>query len=328
MPIYDAARVQNLQDAEARKRVSPFLAEEFDAITLDRPGFLQEVGLEPGDEALLRLGALGQEQLRHPLFWRALGEEIRTSGAPPAAFFERVPSTAPESQWLTACRIWQRWQQLMDPARCAPQVVASQLEISREDLEKRRQALSSLTPDGEVDLILAIMLQLLGVGTARAALDAAVDHQLHQRAFLFFTSDRPNLTHLENGPGEVELLRGTRMVRRSLAEHLDRSAALGAELWAQGWLKYLSTHQNLSTDEFQAIVDHLQDQDRYRWTLMVAAGNTKARRAVAAVAIAATEALATNQDTAGLQRLFGLFEDFSERYAIEGVLKRKFGATR
>jgi hypothetical protein len=324
MPIYDASRMETLQNADARQRIAPLLADHFDPISLQRPGFATEIGLQSGDDDLLRLGSVGQAELHHPLFFRALAEEIRARSEKVDGFLAGFPALPAEQQWLLGCRIWGRWLQLLDANRCSPKTVAAQLEIASEDLEKHRQTQTRLSQEQQTELVLAIVLALLGVGSQKLGQD--VEHQLHRKTFMVFQSDTPNLTDLGTQVTElqtsVDTPHGPVIVRRSLQTQLADNASLDPELWTKNWLAYFPTHRNLTAQEFSLFLDHLEANDRYKWTLMAAAGNTKARRAVASVAVAAVHALGERGDQALLQRLLKLFPEFSERYDLEAAWKK------
>ena len=111
----------------------------------------------------------------------------------------------------------------------------------------------------------------------------------------------------------------------SFAKEVAENQEIPAELWAKGWADYIGKRTTFTAEEFRALLEHFQDRERFKWPNLVAIkGATKARRAVAAVALSALERLDSSDDTVSLDRLWQMIPDFSERYDLQQVLKKRF----
>ena len=327
MRSYQPERLEQLEDPATLQRLKPFLSDAFDPISLDRPGFLQEIGLQPGDEGWLRAGAYAQGWLPTPILPRAFAEEARFKKMKPAEFVERSLGLVEEALWRQAERLFLRCQRLVLHPEASK--VAKQLGLKLVELEALRTRWKSEMPTSDQWALDGLMLQLRGVGQAGPAFVKRIEEQTTQKFWFFFRRLRPILTQVSDEEIEINvaltMADKTYAVAASFAKEMDENKELSPELWAKQWADYLGKRTRVSGDEFRALLDHFQDKDRYKWPNLVALARAKARRAVAAVALTALERLESAEDTASLERLWQMIPDFSERYELQQVLKKRFG---
>lgn len=330
MRSYQPEKLEQLENPACLQRLKPFLSEPFDTISLERPGFLQEIGLHPGDEAWLRASAYFWSWALSPVVARALSEEARSRKETPAAFLERAQGLLDEALWRQAERLMLRSERLLfhpEAARAAKsmQLPLKELEALRTRWRQEKDSSDQLFLDGW-------LLQLRGQMVKPADLITRMEAQASQRFWFFFRRARPVLTEVRDEEIEVTVALTSPLdenrhyaVAASFQKELLENQELSPELWAKQWIDYLGKRQRVSRDEFVALLDHFSDKDRFRWPNLVAAGGTKARRAVAAVALKALERMESADDTASLERLWQMIPDFSERYELQQVLKKRFG---
>jgi hypothetical protein len=327
MRSYQPDRLEQLEDPATLQRLKPFLSDVFDPISLDRPGFLQEIGLKAEDEGWLRAGAYVQGWLPTPIVPRAFAEEARLKKLKPAEFIERSLGLVEESLWRQAERLFLRCQRLVLHPEASK--VARQLGLKLVELEALRTRWKAEMITSDQWALDGLMLQLRGVGQAGPALVKRMEEQTTQKFWFFFRRLRPILTQVSDDEIEVNVALSlgdkTYAVAASFAKEMDENKELSPELWAKQWADYLGKRSRVSQDEFCALLDHFQDKDRYKWPNLVALARAKARRAVAAVALTALERLESAEDTASLERLWQMIPDFSERYELQQVLKKRFG---
>lgn len=327
MRSYQPERLEQLEDPATLQRLKPFLTDTFDPISLERPGFLQEIGLQPQDEGWLRAGAYCQQWLYSPVFARAFAEEARFKKLAPAEFLESCRGLVEEPLWRQAERLFLRIQKLVLHPEASK--AARQLALKLTDFESLRSRWKAEMQHQDQLALDGLMLQLRGVGQADAVLAKRMEEQTFERFWFFFRRRRPMLTDVRDEEIElsVALAVGGKdfAVAASFAKEMEENQELSPELWARQWADYFSKRSRVSADEFRALLEHFQDKERFKWPNLVAVGKARARRAVAAVALAALERLETADDTPSLERLWQMIPDFSERYELQQVLKKRFG---
>ncbi|MBN9415554.1 hypothetical protein ABS71_09365 [bacterium SCN 62-11] len=327
MRSYLPEQIDDLEDPATLQRLKPFLSDVFDPISLDRPGFLAEIGLQPTDECWLRAGAYFQSWLFTPVLPRALSEEARSKKLTNLEFLERSKGMNGEALWRQGERLFLRCQRLLNHSEASK--AAEQLGLKLPDYEALRTRWKKEMDQKDQLMLNGILLQLRGVGQETAALAKRMDEQTTETYALFLTRNRPMLTEVSDEEIELtmalELNGKTFSVAASFAKEVAENQELPPELWAKGWGDFISTRTRFSSDEFRALLEHFQDRERYKWPNLVAIkGATKARRAVAAVALAALQKLESAEDTASIDRLWQMIPDFSERYDLQQVLKKRF----
>lgn len=330
MRSYQPEKLQQLENPACLQRLKPFLSEPFDTISLERPGFLQEIGLQPDDEAWLRASAYFWSWAPSPVVARALSEEARSRKETPGGFLERAQGLLDEALWRQAERLMLRSERLLfhpEASRAAKsmQLPLKELEALRTRWRQEKESSDQLFLDGW-------LLQLRGQILKPADLIKRMEAQASQKFWFFFRRARPVLTDVRDEEIEVTVALSSPLdasrqyaVAASFQKELLENQELSPELWAKQWIDYLGKRQRVSRDEFVALLDHFSDKERFRWPNLVAAGGTKARRAVAAVALKALERVESAEDTASLERLWQMIPDFSERYELQQVLKKRFG---
>lgn len=327
MRSYQPERLEQLEDPATLQRLKPFLTDTFDVISLERPGFLAEIGLQPQDEGWLRAGAYCQGWLYTPVLPRAFAEEARSQKLSSAAFLERCQGLIGEALWRQAERLFLRCQRLVLHPEASK--AAAQLGLKLPDLEHLRTRWKSEMPTSDQLALDGIMLQLRGVGQPAPTMAGRMDEQTTQKFWFFFRRQRPMLTDVKDDEIEVTValsLHGkTFAVSASYAKEMGENQELSAELWARQWMDYLDKRSRISHEEFKALLEHFQDQERFKWPNLVAVKGAKAMRAMAAVALKALQKLESVDDTASLERLWHMIPDFAERYELQQVLKKRFG---
>ena len=327
MRSYQPERLEQLEDPAVLQRLKPFLSEAFDPISLDRPGFLAEIGLQPEDEGWLRAGAYSQSWVYTPIVARALAEEARSLKLSPAEFLERSLGLVGEELWRQGERLFLRCQRLALHPEASK--AARQLGLKLADFEALRTRWKAEMPTSDQWALDGLLLQLRGVGLGRAALIPRLEEQTYQKFWIFFRRLRPMLTQVSDDEIEVTVVleMGSKSypVAASFSKEMLENKELSPDLWAKQWADYLGKRTRVSGPEFQALLDHFQDKERYKWPNLVALTGAKARRAVAAVALNALQRLESVEDTASLERLWQMIPDFSERYELQQVLKKRFG---
>lgn len=330
MRSYQPDKLEQLENPACLQRLKPFLSEPFDTISLERPGFLQEIGLQPCDEEWLRASAYFWSWGTTAVVARALSEEARSRKQSPADFLDQAQGLLDEPLWKQAERLMLRCERLLFHPEAAR--AAKSMELPLKELEALRTRWRQEKPTCDQLFLDGWMLQLRGQGLPRAELIRRMLLQASQKFWFFFRRARPMLTQVSDDEIEVTValespLDRTRhyAVAASFQKELLENQELSPELWAKQWIDYLGKRQRLSVDEFVALLDHFTDKERFRWPNLVAAGGTKARRAVAAVALKALERVDSAEDTASLERLWQMIPDFSERYELQQLLKKRFG---
>lgn len=316
MRVFQSEQVAQLDERALTERLKPFLSDGFDPISLQRPGFLSEIGLEPEDEAWLRGGGTVWTWLSDPVFLRALAEEAVARQATPDVYLQNSAAWSGEQLWRAAESVMQRGEQILrHPA------AAAELGLKPADLQERSRRWSA--EDGA--LLDGVMLLLRGLVLPPAELARRLALAVEKKTLGIFTSRRAPLTHLD--PDQVQptvALRG-HAVGVDFAREMEENAELNPELWGRQWVDFLSRRKHVSQGEFVTLLEHLEEKERYRWKELVAVGGARARRAVAAIALLALERLPSAEDTASLERLWKLIDDFSERYELQQLLKTRFG---
>lgn len=327
MRSYLPERIDDLEDPATLQRLKPFLSDTFDPISLDRPGFLAEIGLKPTDECWLRAGAYCQSWLHTPVFARAFSEEARSKKLSNLEFLERSKGLNGEALWRQGERLFLRCQRLLFHPEASK--AADQLSLKLADYEALRTRWKKEMEQKDQFMLDGLLLQLRGVGQDTAALAKRMDEQTTETYALFLTRNRPMLT--EVGDEEIELITALEIngksfaVAASFAKEVAENQELPPELWAKGWGEFIGQRSRFSPDEFRALLEHFEDRERFKWPNLVAIkGATKARRAVAAVALSALQKLESAEDTASIERLWQMIPDFSERYDLQQVLKKRF----
>jgi hypothetical protein len=331
MRTFDQAFSRTLQDEDARKRVAPFLSEVFDPAPLARPTFLTEIGLEPRDGEMLKVGVVGQSWLTTAAFFRALAEELHERKENPEVFFNDYPAGDERKQWIVAQRVFLRMDQLINLSQDRTKV-AAELQIPVAQLDAWRKSWRETMTREDQALSLAIQLRLLGVGVPpQKQLLEGLEAQTHSTFLWAFHADRPMLTRVSDSDVEVVIYAPSPLnaaksyfIRESLAKEIQDNSHLSPLLWGKAWIDYLDKHKNFSHDEFRVVLDHLEQDGRNQWPDMVAGQGTRARRAVAALSVALLESLHSADDSEAIQRLFNLIENFSEHHDMKAVLKRRF----
>lgn len=330
MRTYDPAQLAELEDPARLTRLKPFLSDAFDPISLDRPGFLAEVGLQPGDEGWLRAGALYWSWLVTPVVPRAFAEEARSRNQFSEVFLQEARGLSGEALWVQGERLFLRCQRILQASN--PTKAAASLTLKLGEFEALRARWKTEMADRDQALLDGLLLQLRGVGQEIPALAQRMEAQTFRRVFWLFVFKRPMLSDVK--PDEVEVtvglaspLEASRLysVSASFAREFAENSDLSPELWAKQWTQFLAERPRVSNAEFVALLDHFQDRDRYKWPNLVAVGGAKARRAVAAVALQALQKLDSADDTASLERLWKLMDDdFATRHELQQVLKKRF----
>lgn len=320
-------RLEDLEDPATLQRLKPFLSDSFDVISLERPGFLAEIGLQPTDECWLRAGAYSQGWLYTPILPRAFAEEARSKKLTNLEFLERSKGLTGEALWRQGERLFLRCQRLLFHPEASK--AAEQLGLKLADYESLRTRWKKDMEKYDQFALDGLLLQLRGVGQDSATLAKRMDEQSTETYAFFLTRNRPILTQVADE--EIELttaleISGKRFsVAASFAKEVAENQELPAELWAKGWGEYIGGRSRFTAEEFRALLEHFQERERFKWPNLVAIkGATKARRAVAAVALAALEKLESADDTASIERLWQMIPDFSERYDLQQVLKKRF----
>lgn len=327
MRSYLPEQIDDLEEPATLQRLKPFLSDVFDPISLDRPGFLAEIGLQPSDECWLRAGAYFQSWLFTPVVPRAFAEEARSKKLTNVEFLERSKGMTGEALWRQGERLFLRCQRLL--AHLEASKAAEQLGLKLPEYEALRSRWKKEMDQKDQLMLNGILLQLRGVGQESAALAKRMDEQTTETYALFLTRNRPTLTQVSDDEIELttalELNGKTFSVAASFAKEVAENQELPPELWAKGWGEFIGTRTRFSAEEFRALLEHFQDRERFKWPNLVAIkGATKARRAVAAVALAALERMESAEDTASIDRLWQMIPDFSERYDLQQVLKKRF----
>jgi len=327
MRSYLPERLEDLEDPATLQRLKPFLSDAFDPISLDRPGFLAEIGLQPTDECWLRAGAYTQSWFYTSVVARAFAEEARSHKLSNLEFLERSKGLVGEALWRQAERLFLRCQRLLNHPEASK--AAEQLGLKLPDYEALRTRWKKEMDQHDQWALDGLMLQLRGVGQDTAALAKRMDEQTTETYALFLTRNRPMLTQVSDEEIELtttlEISGKTFSVAASFAKEVAENQEFPPELWAKGWAEYIGQRNRFSSEEFRALLEHFQDRERFKWPNLVAIkGATKARRAVAAVALAALQKLESAEDTAAIERLWQMIPDFSERYDLQQVLKKRF----
>ena len=330
MRSYQPDKLEQLETPACLQRLKPFLSEPFDTITLERPGFLQEIGLLPSDEDWLRASAYFWSWGPTAVAARALSEEARCRKEPPQDFLDHAQGLLGEPLWKQAERLMLRTERLLFHPEASR--TAKSMDIPLKELEALRTRWRNEKPTSDQLFLDGWMLQLRGQCLPKTDLVKRMQHQASQKFWFFFRRARPILTQVRDDEIEVTVALASPLdpakryaVAASFQKELLENQELSPELWAKQWIDYLGKRQRLSLDEFVALLDHFTDKERFRWPNLVAAGGTKARRAVAAVALKALERVESADDTASLERLWQMIPDFSERYELQQVLKKRFG---
>lgn len=330
MRTYDPARLAELEDPATLTRLKPFLSDAFDPISLERPGFLAEVGLQPGDETWLRAGAVYWSWLVTPVVPRAFAEEARSRNQFSEVFLQEARGLTGEALWVLGERLFLRCQQIVQAAN--PTKAAASLNLKLAEFEALRARWKNEMSDRDQWLLDGLLLQLRSVGQDIAPLAKRMEQQTFRRVFWVFVFRRPMLSELQPDAVEVTVgltspLDSSRQysVSASFARELAENSDLSPELWAKQWTQFLAERPRVSNAEFVALLDHFQDKERYKWPNLVAVGGAKARRAVAAVALQALQKLDSADDTVALERLWKLMDDdFATRHELQQVLKKRF----
>lgn len=326
MRSYLPEKLAELEDPATLQRLKPLLSDAFDVISLDRPGFLAELGLLESDESWLRAGAQFQSWLYTPVLPRALAEEASSAKLTNEEFLTRCLGLIGEALWRQGERLFLRCERLLTHPEASR--AAQELGLKLTDFEALRTRWKT---QGNLDqqVLDGLMLQLRGVGQAPSLLEKRMEQQREKRFLWFFRIQRPVLTKVSDD--EIELttaltLAGkTFSVSASFAREVGENSKLSPELWARQWGDYLNKRSRVTTEEFRAMLEHFEEGERYKAPNLVALHRAKARRAVAAVAFMALERLESADDTASLERLWKMVPDFSERYDLQQVLKKRFG---
>jgi hypothetical protein len=327
MRSYRPEVLGHLEDPATLTRLRPFLQDLFDPISLQRPNFLAEVGLLPEDEVWLRGGAYWQSWSSTTLVARAFSDEALSQKLTGQEWLERVKGLVGEALWRQAERILLRCQRMLFSPEASR--MAKQLSLSLTDFERLRTRWRNEMEHQDQDFLDGLMLQLRGVGARSEWLATQMQAQRFERFWWFFRRQRPILTSVDNAEIELsvalELAGQSYGVASSFAQEVKENSDLSPELWARQWVDYLGKRSKLSNQEFRALLAHFADKERFRWPNLVALSGAKARRAVAAVAFRALEKLESAEDTASLEKLWQMVPDFSERYELQQVLKKRFG---
>lgn len=334
MIVSEAELTETLQSPSALKQIAPYLSDEFDPLSLDRPGFVSDLGLEPAQGRLLLAGALGQTWLPTVLFYRALADEIRAEKLELASILEQFQAQDPKRQGLIGQHVASRMDSLIGNEKKRSQIL-SELRIDPQQFSEYRKSWNQ-AKESRHDFLrligLAVQLRLLGLGFPLNPLKPAVEAQYTWVFLWFFRFARPVISEVSASASEGSLeaqspLDPSRVyiVRESLLAEVKENSVLNAALWGRQWVDYFANHRQLTDAEFNYFLDHLQDQNRYKWPDMVPTKGGRPKRAVAAVAGALLEAIAGAQDTEALARLFKLVENFSEHHDMKAVLTRRFG---
>lgn len=330
MRSFQPERLEQLEDPALLQRLRPFLSECFEAISLQRPGFLEEIGLRAGDDLWLLASSYYLGWSSTPVMVRAWAEEARSKKLTPKLFLEQSQGLVDEALWRQAERLFLRCQQLCRHPAAA--TTAASLKISLKEYEALRSRWKSEIEANEQHLLDGIILHLRGCGPKNEDFIPKMESQTRKRFLWFFWRMLPVLTQVSDD--EIEPVTGfasplpggpVYSVATSFAREMSENSELSPELWAKQWADYLSKRKKISRDEFRAILDHFEDKERFKWPNLVAVGGAKARRAVAAVALQALRRLGDFDDTQAHERLWQMIPDFSERYELQQLLKKAAG---
>lgn len=330
MRSFQPERLEQLEDPALLQRLRPFLSECFEAISLQRPGFLEEIGLHPGDEFWLLASSYYLGWSSSPLMSRAWAEEARAKKVAPKAFLEQSQGLVDEALWRQAERIFLRCQQLARHPSAA--TTAASLGMTLKDFEALRSRWKAEIEANDQHLLDGIILHLRGCGPKVEEFLPKMEAQTRKRFLWFFWRMLPVLTQVNDSEIEPVTalpspLQGGPIysVAMSFSREMSENSELSPELWAKQWADYLSKRKKISRDEFRAMLDHFQDKERFKWPNLVAVGGAKARRAVAAVALQALRRLGDFDDTQAHERLWQMIPDFAERYELQQLLKKAAG---
>lgn len=323
-------RLEQLEDPSLLQRLKPFLSDCFDPISLQRPGFLEEIGLCPGDELWLLGSSCYLGWSSTPLVARAWAEEARAKKLAARTLLENARGLIGEALWRQAERLLLRCQQLA--THPSPGLVARELAMPLKDYEHLRGRWKAEMTEQDQALLDGLILHLRGAGPDSTEFLARVEKQTRTRFLWFFWKQRAQLTRVEDAQIEPTTTMASPLdptviylVASSFARELSENSELSAELWARQWVDYLSKRPRIGHDEFRALLDHFEDKERFRWKNLVAVGGARARRAVAAVALMALQRLEDREDTQAQERLWQMLPDFSERHELQQVLKKAAG---
>lgn len=330
MRTYEPEKLAELEDPAVLARLKPFLSDAFDPISLDRPGFLAEVGLQPADEAWLRAGAFYWSWLLTPVVARAFSEEARSRNQFPEVFLQEARGLHGETLWVQAERLFLRCERILaaTPATSA----ATSLGLKLAEFEALRARWRTEMASRDQAMLDGLLLHLRGLGQSVPELAKRMEQQTFRRILWLFVVKRPLLSDVKPDEVEVTVLLASPLdpgrqysVAASFAQEFAENSELSPELWAKQWTQFLAERPKVSPSEFVALLDHFQDKDRYKWPNLVAVGGAKARRAVAAVALQALQKLESAGDTVAMERLWKLMdEDFATRHELQQVLKKRF----
>lgn len=331
MRTYDPQQVAALSEPERLARLKPFTEEPFDPISLERAGFLSEVGLQAEDELWLRAGACLWSWLSTPLIPRAFSEEALSHNQLPEVYLAEARGFVEEALWIAAERLYLRCERILNHPRAT--FAAHSLTLKLAEFEALRTRWKREMPVQDSLLHAGLMLQLRGLGLAAPELARRMEQQRFRRVFWFLVFKRPVLSELRHNEVEITVALTSPLhpetrysVSAGFAREFTENSELGPELWARQWAQYFDQASTVSQSEFRALLDHFEEKERYKWLNLVAVGGgAKARRAVAAVALAAVQKLENADDVASLERLWGLIPAFSEQYELQQVLKKRFG---
>ncbi len=330
MRSFQPDRLEQLENPALVQRLRPFLSECFEPISLQRPGFLEEIGLQVGDDLWLLGSSYYLGWSSTPIMARAWAEEARSKKLSPKLFLEQSQGLVDESLWRQAERIFLRCQQLARHG--SPSSVASSLGISLKDYEALRNRWKAEIEANDQHLLDGIILHLRGCGPKVEEFVPKMEAQTRKRFLWFFWRALPILTQVSDAEIEPSTSLASPLaggpvysVATSFAREMAENAELSPELWAKQWADYLSKRKKISRDEFRAMLDHFEDKERFKWPNLVAVGGAKARRAVAAVALQALRRLGDFDDTKAHERLWQMIPDFSERYELQQLLKKAAG---
>ncbi len=323
-----------IQAPDVRKRLLPYLDDDFDPISLQRPGFLADLGFDPETGELLKSAALGRTWLTTLIFYRALAEEIRATSNSIDNVVDNFAAFDEAGQWKIASETAMRMHFLLtnQPQQAA---VIKELGIKPEDYSALRgqwETSVASNPKFVFSLALAVQLRLMGTGFPIVPLKAPLQLQSSKTYFWFFKVSRPILSKIEvdnfesivDFPSPINSV-NVYKIRESMANEIKENGTLTALLWMRQWMDYLQKHRRLTQHEFRCMLDHFEDAGRNSWPDMAAGPKGKPKRAVAIVATELLEAIAEGNDNDGFARLFRLITNFNEQHDMKAVLKRRFG---
>jgi hypothetical protein len=101
------------QSPEVRKRLLPYLDDDFDPISLQRPGFLADLGFDPDTGELLKAAALGRDWLTTSVFIRALADEIKATANSIENVVDNFAALNEATQWKLASETAMRMHYLL-----------------------------------------------------------------------------------------------------------------------------------------------------------------------------------------------------------------------